>query len=69
MAHNPQAWRRRDAAWTYVRRIRNHVKRHYAEAYVRHVFDGAPAPETGPLSVMGAQAVRMTVDDLAQQGG
>lgn len=48
----------------YVRAIRNANKRAYAAAYARWLQNGGDEPDSGPISYMAAQAVRMTLDEI-----
>lgn len=53
-------------AWKYANLIRNKTKRHYANAYINWLRNGAEgfAPERGTLSFMAAQAVRMRLESM-----
>ena len=51
-------------AQAYVRGIRNPAKHAYAVAYLRYLVQGGEEPERpAGLSYMGAQAVRLALQD------
>ena len=50
-----------EQARKYVNRIRNKEKRLYAEKYLAFLVDNNGSPDSGTLSVMAAQAVRMNL--------
>ncbi len=54
---------------SYVAKIKNQAKRHYAEAYAGWVLAGqqGDSPERGSLGYMGAQAVRMQIDAITDR--
>jgi hypothetical protein len=53
-------------AQDYVKKIKNKNKKAYAEKYLKWKMSGEKgnSPDKGSLGVMGAQAVRMQLDDL-----
>lgn len=50
---------RKDAAWKYIRRIRNVDKREYAIRYFNYLVGFSPDPEPHGVSPMAARAIRM----------
>jgi len=60
----------KEAAHRYVRKIRNDAKREYAERYLRYRLGLAAEPESpANLSVMGAQAVRISLAEILGEAG
>ena len=57
---------RRRKAKDYVKSLRNENKRLYADAYFKYVIAAGDRPNRGVLSVMGAQAVRMVIDEIME---
>jgi len=57
-------------AKNYVRKIRNKLKREYAEKYLAAMLEKMDNPDyeleyiESDCSIMGKQAVRMTIDDI-----
>ena len=56
------------AAKAYVSRIQHPGKKKYAELYLKWKLEDEKGeePDRGSLSVMGAQAVRMVLDEILQ---
>ena len=54
------------AAYRYLNLIKNTAKRRYGFTYLAWLGNGAAGyePDRGRLSVMGAQAVRLQLDEL-----
>ena len=65
----------KDAYWAYVRSLNNEAKKEYAYSYYYWRVHGVQPtgdndrgePNRGTLSTMGAQAVRLAIDDLLRE--
>lgn len=57
--------------YRYINLLKNKAKRDYANAYVSYLKSGGYGnpPEAKNLSVMGAQAVRLSIDGFKPWGG
>ena len=55
-----------EEAYRYLNMIRNAAKRRYGFAYLAWMRNGCvgESPDPGPLSVMGAQAVRINLHGM-----
>jgi hypothetical protein len=61
-----EALKKVQAAELYVKKIRNAAKKEYAVNYLNYLKGKGDEPESGNLSYMAAQAVRMRLQELTE---